>query len=148
MKTLSQTILLTILLLSFTIPAWATSYRATNHSSDADYTSFLQYGNDNQRVSFFTNKFYDGQSVTHDLTGVEGDFSVFVVNTQQRYALDSGAFRKEGNTYHFEDWGDGDFNDFVFTLAPSGNSSEVPEPGTLLFMTTGLIGLYMWKCYK
>jgi len=71
-----------------------------------------------------------------------------VVNTQQRYALDSGAFRKEGNTYHFEDWGDGDFNDFVFTLAPSGNPSEVPEPGTLLFMTTGLIGLYIWKCYK
>lgn len=148
---------LTVTLLLCATVAFATPiYTATHLGSDAGYVSFLQFGNDDRRVSFFTNRLHVNRSVTHDLEGLKGDFSIFVVNTQQRYTLDDPRVRQMGDTYSFEDKNDNDFNDFRFTLklvedpitgveTPAHSPAAVPEPATWMLMATGLVGLWAFK---
>jgi hypothetical protein len=143
-----KTLCLTLLFLFCSTVAFATPiYTATHLGSDAGYTSFLQFGNDDIRISFFTNKFYTHRPVTHDLEGLEGEFSVWVVDRQQRFTLDGPGFQRDGDNYYFEDWNDYDYNDFRFTLTQENahSSAAVPEPGTLIFLTTGMLGLWLVK---
>ena len=68
-------------------------------------------------------------------------FSLFVVNTAQLFG-ENRLTRFGAGVYGWEDWVDGDYNDFVFTITPIIDCQPpdaVPEPSTYAMLGFGLL---------
>lgn len=75
-------------------------------------TIFLQYNNSEQNINFFTNQYKDTLNPVTEMIDFEGTFSLWEIESQTRYPLNSPHVTRFGNIYTFEK----DGKEFIFTL--------------------------------